>query len=174
MLSLTGLPTELRQHILEYVPDWTNVSATCWLLRTDVLDDWMIQRKIRAHYFCPVVLESLRLAPPGIVAAFLGRSDQRCEGCLRKSLFRRPHALDKVWLCHGCSRSERFALVTKTAALREHKVKPAELDKLDFKLKGNPHYRGAPPMRLYRLAEVLKLEKVPQRKGRKTALVEVT
>ena len=60
-------------------------------------------------------------------------------------------------LCPNCRELPQYTCVTKTRAMDEYECSEKQLDSLPFLERPNPHFRTAHPMKLYRLADVMKL-----------------
>lgn len=65
--------------------------------------------------------------------------------------------LDNTRLCKNCKTLFKYRNISKTRALSEYKLKKQDLDGIEFKEVGNPLYRGAQNMILYRESVILNL-----------------
>lgn len=65
--------------------------------------------------------------------------------------------LDNIRLCKNCKTLFKYRNISKTRALSEYKLKKQDLEGIEFKEVGNPLYRGAQNMILYRESDILNL-----------------
>ncbi len=65
--------------------------------------------------------------------------------------------LDEIRLCKNCKTLFKFRQISKTNALKNYKLKKEEIQGLEYKEVGNPLYRGAQNMILYKEQDILNL-----------------
>lgn len=77
-----------------------------------------------------------------------------CNHCFKTTL--RRHPILEIPLCQRCQADRRveYQYVTKTRALDEYRLKPADLDRLRSHQVDNPHYKVSHPMQLYLRSQI--------------------
>jgi hypothetical protein len=77
-----------------------------------------------------------------------------CTHCGK--LTARHHPILELPLCQPCQsgRPDEYQYITKTRALDEYRLKPADLDRLRAHQVDNPHYKIASPMQLYLRSQI--------------------
>ena len=82
-----------------------------------------------------------------------------CIECAK--LTARSHPILGIPLCQTCQREnqERYRYITKSRAIKDYRLKPADLALLGVHKVDNPHYKKAAPMQLYLSTQIEELAK---------------
>lgn len=83
----------------------------------------------------------------------------KCADCGKRT--ERVHPILDIPLCQKCQKRDqaKYAYVTKTRAMSDFRLKPADLAQLGVHEVDNPHYKKAAPMQLYLLTQVRELSR---------------